>query len=42
MNDQWTFQCEIQKRHPHRDETSTDETTPKSLHLTMQSIYICC
>ena len=29
MNDQWTFQCEIQKRHPLRDETSTDETTPK-------------
>jgi hypothetical protein len=37
MNDQWTFQCEIQKRHPLRDETSTDETTPKPdrprLHL---------
>jgi hypothetical protein len=30
MNDQWTFQCEIQKRHPLRDETSTDETTPKA------------
>ena len=29
MDDQWTFQCEIQKRHPLRDETSTDETTPK-------------
>ena len=29
MNDQWTFQCEIQKRHPLRDETSSDETTPK-------------
>jgi len=29
MNDQWTFQCQIQKRHPLRDETSTDETTPK-------------
>jgi hypothetical protein len=29
MNDQWTFQCEIPKRHPLRDETSTDETTPK-------------
>jgi len=29
MNDQWTFQCETKKRHPLRDETSTDETTPK-------------
>ncbi len=29
LGDQWTFQCEIQKRHPLRDETSTDETTPK-------------
>jgi hypothetical protein len=29
MDDQWTFQCEIQKRHPLHDETSTDETTPK-------------
>ena len=29
MDYQWTFQCEIQKRHPLRDETSTDETTPK-------------
>ena len=31
MDDQWTFQCQIQKRHPLCDETSTvDETTPKT------------
>jgi hypothetical protein len=30
MDDQcWTFQCQVQKRHPLRGETSTDETTPK-------------
>jgi hypothetical protein len=29
MDDQWTFQCETEKRHPLRDETSTNETTPK-------------
>ena len=29
MNDQWTFQCETPKRHPLRDETSTDETSKR-------------
>ena len=32
MNDQWTFQCEIQKRHPLRDETTKrpPQTRPTS------------
>ena len=29
----WTFQCQIQKRHPLRGETSTDETTPNPTDL---------
>jgi len=31
MNDQWTFQCEIQKRHPLRDETTKRPPNPTDL-----------